>query len=53
MEIGDPIRTFIVEPAEDPFRRPATTPEPQRRPAFPEPVKRPQRETTPEKVPVR
>lgn len=45
MDIGDPIRTIIVEPAEDPFRRE----EPSEPTKLPAPT--PETDPVPEKVP--
>lgn len=47
MQIGDPIRTIIVEPVEDPFRE--TEPQRQDTPPLPAPAPTPER--SPEKVP--
>lgn len=48
MEIGDPIREFIAEPAEDPFKREQPQP---RRETLPEPTRLPEPATTPVQVP--
>jgi len=44
MQIGEPLRTIVVEPLESPVEQPAREPEP-------EPIQSPETEPEPEQVP--